>query len=177
MTDREGQAPLARAGAALADVCERWFPDAFVFALAAAEQAVKDSGWLPTEHEDQIRTGVMVGSGIGGGLVIDNSTISGNRATGTGVGGGVMYFFGTASATPPAGFTASTVVVRNSTISGNQTGNGGSGALSGSRGEGGGIHSGNAALTITGSTITANGASGGGGRRCRSARTPGQGGT
>src|SRR6185295_11483666 len=28
-------APLARAGAVLADLCERWFPDAFVFALAA----------------------------------------------------------------------------------------------------------------------------------------------
>ena len=26
---------LARAGARLADVCERWFPDAFIFALAA----------------------------------------------------------------------------------------------------------------------------------------------
>src|SRR5689334_10819832 len=26
---------LARAGAKLADACERWFPDAFVFALAA----------------------------------------------------------------------------------------------------------------------------------------------
>ena len=33
MTDR---APLlARAGSRIADVCERWFPDAFVFALAA----------------------------------------------------------------------------------------------------------------------------------------------
>jgi len=28
-------APLARAGAAIADLCERYFPDAFVFALAA----------------------------------------------------------------------------------------------------------------------------------------------
>jgi short-chain fatty acids transporter len=28
-------APLARAGVALADFCQRWFPDAFVFALAA----------------------------------------------------------------------------------------------------------------------------------------------
>src|SRR5438270_11767118 len=26
---------LARAGSRIADVCERWFPDAFVFALAA----------------------------------------------------------------------------------------------------------------------------------------------
>ena len=41
--------------------------DEFIaFALAAAEQAVTDSGWKPTAYEDQIRTGVMVGSGIGG---------------------------------------------------------------------------------------------------------------
>lgn len=30
-----GDAPLARAGMAIADLCERYFPDAFVFALAA----------------------------------------------------------------------------------------------------------------------------------------------
>ncbi len=37
-----------------------------VFALGAAEQAVKDSGWQPENVEDQYRTGVMIGSGIGG---------------------------------------------------------------------------------------------------------------
>ena len=37
-----------------------------VFGLAAAEQAVKDSGWLPDSEDDQVRTGVMIGSGIGG---------------------------------------------------------------------------------------------------------------
>ena len=37
-----------------------------VFALAAAQQAVEDSGWMPQDDEGQQRTGVMIGSGIGG---------------------------------------------------------------------------------------------------------------
>jgi 3-oxoacyl-[acyl-carrier-protein] synthase II len=37
-----------------------------VFALAAAAQAVEDSGWLPESEEARERTGVMIGSGIGG---------------------------------------------------------------------------------------------------------------
>ncbi len=34
--------------------------------LAAACQAVQDSGWMPEDRESQNRTGVMIGSGIGG---------------------------------------------------------------------------------------------------------------
>ena len=34
--------------------------------LAAACQAVEDSGWMPNDREAQNRTGVMIGSGIGG---------------------------------------------------------------------------------------------------------------
>src|SRR3954462_18299 len=37
-----------------------------VYAMAAAKQAVDDSGWKPETREDQIATGVMIGSGIGG---------------------------------------------------------------------------------------------------------------
>jgi 3-oxoacyl-[acyl-carrier-protein] synthase II len=37
-----------------------------VYAMAAARQALDDSGWKPTSYEDQTRTGVLVGSGIGG---------------------------------------------------------------------------------------------------------------
>jgi len=37
-----------------------------VFALAAAAQAVEDAGWLPDSEEACERTGVMIGSGIGG---------------------------------------------------------------------------------------------------------------
>ncbi len=45
---------------------QRRYDEFILFAVAAAKQAVEDSGWKPTEYEDQIRTGVMVGSGIGG---------------------------------------------------------------------------------------------------------------
>jgi 3-oxoacyl-[acyl-carrier-protein] synthase II len=37
-----------------------------VYAMAAATQAVEDSGWTPSEEEERERTGVMIGSGIGG---------------------------------------------------------------------------------------------------------------
>ncbi len=37
-----------------------------VFGMAAAKQAVEDSGWKPTDDEGLNRTGVMIGSGIGG---------------------------------------------------------------------------------------------------------------
>lgn len=41
--------------------------DIFIgFALAAAEEAIKDSGWMPNDDEGQWRTGVLIGSGIGG---------------------------------------------------------------------------------------------------------------
>jgi 3-oxoacyl-[acyl-carrier-protein] synthase II len=34
--------------------------------MAAAIEAVEDSGWMPTDEEDRCATGVMIGSGIGG---------------------------------------------------------------------------------------------------------------
>lgn len=41
--------------------------DTFIlFGLAAAQMAVEDSGWMPDALEDLERTGVMIGSGIGG---------------------------------------------------------------------------------------------------------------
>jgi 3-oxoacyl-[acyl-carrier-protein] synthase II len=45
---------------------QRKVDDFILFAMAAARQAVDDSGWHPTEYEDQIVTGTMIGSGIGG---------------------------------------------------------------------------------------------------------------
>lgn len=41
--------------------------DRFIlFGMAAADQAVKHSGWMPEDEESQDRTGVLIGSGIGG---------------------------------------------------------------------------------------------------------------
>lgn len=37
-----------------------------VYGLAAATEAVEDAGWTPGDEESLIRTGVMIGSGIGG---------------------------------------------------------------------------------------------------------------
>ncbi len=37
-----------------------------VYAIAAAEQAIADSGWMPETEEAQDRSGVLIGSGIGG---------------------------------------------------------------------------------------------------------------
>jgi|TARA_R110002012_G_scaffold168738_2_gene332303 3-oxoacyl-[acyl-carrier-protein] synthase II len=50
--------------------------DTFIlFGMAAAVQAVEDSGWAPTEREDQERTGVLIGSGIGGLNSIANTAV------------------------------------------------------------------------------------------------------
>ena len=40
--------------------------DFILYGMCAADQAVKDSGWVPQTEEDRCRTGVMIGSGIGG---------------------------------------------------------------------------------------------------------------
>ena len=45
---------------------QRKVDDFIVYAMAAADQAVADSGWKAETYEDQIRAGVLIGSGIGG---------------------------------------------------------------------------------------------------------------
>jgi 3-oxoacyl-[acyl-carrier-protein] synthase II len=45
---------------------QRKVDDFILYGMAAAQQAVEDSGWLPEAHSDLERTGVMIGSGIGG---------------------------------------------------------------------------------------------------------------
>ena len=49
--------------------------DFIVFALAAAEDAVKDAGWEPKDEATLERTGVMVGSGIGGLIGITDGAV------------------------------------------------------------------------------------------------------
>ena len=45
---------------------QRKVDDFIVYAMCAATQAIEDSGWQPKTYDEQIRTGVMIGSGIGG---------------------------------------------------------------------------------------------------------------
>jgi 3-oxoacyl-[acyl-carrier-protein] synthase II len=52
------------------DVCtpkdRRRMDDFILYALSAASEAIADSGWTPESAEDREKTGVMIGSGIGG---------------------------------------------------------------------------------------------------------------
>ncbi len=68
-----GQVPLGDTASGLfnaddwVDARERRKMDRFiVYAMAAATQAVTDAGWTPTDEESLERTGVLIGSGIGG---------------------------------------------------------------------------------------------------------------
>ena len=45
---------------------QRKVDDFILYGIAAAEQAVRDADWTPEGEEDRVRTGVMIGSGIGG---------------------------------------------------------------------------------------------------------------
>jgi len=50
--------------------------DFILYGVAAAEEAIQDSGWSPQSDEDQERTGVMIGSGIGGlSTIADTATL------------------------------------------------------------------------------------------------------
>jgi 3-oxoacyl-[acyl-carrier-protein] synthase II len=45
---------------------QRKVDDFILFAMTAAKQALQDAGWHPESYEDQITSGVLIGSGIGG---------------------------------------------------------------------------------------------------------------
>ena len=50
--------------------------DFILYAVAAAEMAVSDADWKPEGEEDRLRTGVMIGSGIGGlGTIADTAVL------------------------------------------------------------------------------------------------------
>ncbi len=58
---------------------QRRYDSFIIYALAAAAQAVADSGWKPETYEQQCRTGVLVGSGIGGLPLIEATTLTLNE--------------------------------------------------------------------------------------------------
>jgi 3-oxoacyl-[acyl-carrier-protein] synthase II len=45
---------------------QRRVDDFIVFAMCAATQALRDAKWAPASYEEEIETGVLIGSGIGG---------------------------------------------------------------------------------------------------------------
>lgn len=50
--------------------------DTFIlFGMAAAQQAIEDAGWTPEDNESLERTGVLIGSGIGGLNSIANTAV------------------------------------------------------------------------------------------------------
>ncbi|HEU0163327.1 MAG TPA: beta-ketoacyl-ACP synthase II [Rhizomicrobium sp.] len=54
---------------------QRRMDDFIIYGLAAAKQAVTDSGWVPATDEERHRTGVLIGSGIGGLTGIEEASI------------------------------------------------------------------------------------------------------
>ncbi|WP_299651830.1 beta-ketoacyl-ACP synthase II [uncultured Jannaschia sp.] len=54
---------------------QRKVDDFILYGMAAAQQAVEDSGWTPGE-EGKLRTGVMIGSGIGGLTTIAETAVT-----------------------------------------------------------------------------------------------------
>ncbi len=55
---------------------QRKVDDFIVFAMAAADQALNDADWHPKSYEDQARSGVLIGSGIGGLQGIETAAIT-----------------------------------------------------------------------------------------------------
>jgi 3-oxoacyl-[acyl-carrier-protein] synthase II len=45
---------------------QRRVDDFIIYALAAATQALRDANWAPKTYEEEIESGVLIGSGIGG---------------------------------------------------------------------------------------------------------------
>jgi len=73
---RGGERPLFNADEWVDPKEQRRVDDFIVFAMAAAEQALEDAGWKPQEEESRLRTGVMIGSGIGGLPGIEEAAIT-----------------------------------------------------------------------------------------------------
>ena len=54
---------------------QRRVDEFILYAIAAADEAIADAGWTPESYEDRIRTGVLIGSGIGGLKAIADTAI------------------------------------------------------------------------------------------------------
>ncbi|MEZ6023216.1 MAG: beta-ketoacyl synthase N-terminal-like domain-containing protein [Hyphomonadaceae bacterium] len=62
----------------------RRIEDFILYAIAAADEAVEDSGWKPESDEEKNVTGVLIGSGIGGieaisAIIKSSSTVMGRE--------------------------------------------------------------------------------------------------
>jgi len=55
---------------------QRRMDDFIIFGIAAAQQAIDDSGWIAETDEQKWRTGVLIGSGIGGLPEISKGTMT-----------------------------------------------------------------------------------------------------
>ncbi|SHJ10919.1 beta-ketoacyl-ACP synthase II [Wenxinia saemankumensis] len=55
---------------------QRKIDDFILYGIAAAQQAVEDSGWAPEDEESLTRTGVLIGSGIGGLKSIEETVLT-----------------------------------------------------------------------------------------------------
>jgi 3-oxoacyl-[acyl-carrier-protein] synthase II len=54
---------------------QRRVDDFILYAIAAADEAVRDAGWTPEDEHERERTGVIIGSGIGGLNTIADTTL------------------------------------------------------------------------------------------------------
>ena len=54
---------------------QRRIDDFILYAMAAADEAVRDAGWTPEDEDERERTGVIIGSGIGGLATIADTAI------------------------------------------------------------------------------------------------------
>ena len=54
---------------------QRKVDDFILYGVAAAQQAVEDAGWMPQDEKARARTGVLIGSGIGGLKSIEETTL------------------------------------------------------------------------------------------------------
>jgi len=73
---RGGEAPDFNADDWVTPREQRRVDEFIVFGLCAAEQALEDAGWKPEAEADRLRTGVLIGSGIGGLPGIEQTAIT-----------------------------------------------------------------------------------------------------